>query len=42
MTDTDVTIPGNSGGIGGDTEIDLYADVVENELETVWKPYFKF
>jgi hypothetical protein len=32
MTDTDVTIP---GGIGGDTEIDLYADVVENELETV-------
>ncbi len=31
MTDTDATISGASG----DTEIDLYADVVENELETV-------
>jgi hypothetical protein len=31
MADTEVTISGNSG----DTEIDLYADVVENELETV-------
>ena len=35
MTDTDVTISGSTGGIGGDTEIDLYADVVENELDTV-------
>jgi len=35
MTDTEVTMSGNSGGAGGDTEIDLYADVVENELETV-------
>lgn len=33
MADTEVT---NSGNIG-DTEIDLYADVVENELESVWK-----
>jgi hypothetical protein len=29
MTDTNVAMS------GGDTEIDLYADVVENELETV-------
>jgi hypothetical protein len=35
MTDTEVTIPGSSGDAGGDTEIDLYADVVESELETV-------
>ncbi len=35
MTDTEVTMSVNSGGAGGDTEIDLYADVVENELETV-------
>ncbi|CAF0871590.1 unnamed protein product [Adineta ricciae] len=33
MTDTEVAISGN-GGAGGDTEIDLYADVVENELDT--------
>ena len=32
MTDIDLAI---SDGMGGDTEIDLYADVVENELETV-------
>ncbi len=31
MTDTEVTISGNIA----DTEIDLYADFVENELETV-------
>ena len=36
MTDTEVAISGN-GGAGGDTEIDLYADVVENELDTVRK-----
>ncbi len=36
MTETEVAISGNSGGTSGDTEIDLYADVVENELETVW------
>jgi len=36
MADTEVTISGTSG----DTEIDLYADVVENELETVWKYLF--
>jgi len=35
MTETEVAISGNSGGTSGDTEIDLYADVVENELETV-------
>ena len=35
MTETEVTMSGNSGGISGDTEIDLYADVVENELDTV-------
>ncbi|CAF0737178.1 unnamed protein product [Adineta steineri] len=34
MTDTEVAISGSSVGAGGDTEIDLYADVVENELET--------
>ncbi|CAF1124062.1 unnamed protein product [Rotaria sp. Silwood1] len=34
MTETEVAISGNSGGVSGDTEIDLYADVVENELET--------
>jgi hypothetical protein len=33
MTDTEVTISGNIA----DTEIDLYADFVENELETVGK-----
>jgi hypothetical protein len=35
MSETEVAISGTSGGIGGDTEIDLYADVVENELDTV-------
>jgi hypothetical protein len=36
MTETEVTVPGgSSSGISGDTEIDLYADVVENELDTV-------
>jgi hypothetical protein len=35
MADTEVAMSGNSGSAGGDTEIDLYADVVENELETV-------
>ena len=35
MTDTEVAISGNSGSAGIDTEIDLYADVVENELEAV-------
>lgn len=34
MADAEVTIPGNNSSAGGDTEIDLYADVVENELET--------
>ncbi|CAF3716741.1 unnamed protein product [Rotaria sordida] len=34
MTDTEVTISGNNSVAGVDTEIDLYADVVENELET--------
>jgi hypothetical protein len=34
MTETEASIAGTSGA-GGDTEIDLYADVVENELETV-------
>ncbi|CAF1075212.1 unnamed protein product [Adineta ricciae] len=34
MADTEVTTPGNHSGTGGDTEIDLYADVVENELDT--------
>ncbi|CAF2709850.1 unnamed protein product [Rotaria sp. Silwood2] len=33
MTETEVAISGTSG-VSGDTEIDLYADVVENELET--------
>jgi hypothetical protein len=33
MTDTEVTGSANTG----DTEIDLYADFVENELETVGK-----
>lgn len=32
MTDAELTI---STGTTGDTEIDLYADVVENELEAV-------
>jgi hypothetical protein len=35
MAETEVAISGSSAGAGGDTEIDLYADVVENELETV-------
>ena len=35
MADTEVTTPGDHSGTGGDTEIDLYADVVENELDTV-------
>lgn len=35
MTDTEITMSGNTGIAGVDTEIDLYADVVENELETV-------
>ncbi|CAF1569876.1 unnamed protein product [Rotaria sp. Silwood1] len=34
MTDTEVGISGNNNVTGVDTEIDLYADVVENELET--------
>ncbi|CAF3338815.1 unnamed protein product [Rotaria sp. Silwood2] len=34
MTDTEVAISGTSGVTGVDTEIDLYADVVENELDT--------
>ena len=34
MTETEASIAGTSAA-GGDTEIDLYADVVENELETV-------
>ncbi|CAF1103614.1 unnamed protein product [Adineta steineri] len=34
MAETEVTMSGNSGGTSGDTEIDLYADVVENELDT--------
>ncbi|CAF1349955.1 unnamed protein product [Rotaria sordida] len=34
MTETEVPMSTNSGGVSGDTEIDLYADVVENELET--------
>ncbi|CAF1031774.1 unnamed protein product [Rotaria magnacalcarata] len=34
MTDTEVAMPSISGVAGVDTEIDLYADVVENELET--------
>jgi len=33
MTDVDLTHTGTST-TGGDTEIDLYADVVENELDT--------
>jgi hypothetical protein len=42
MAETEVTMSGNGGGGGtvGDTEIDLYADVVENELETVRKFFF--
>ena len=36
MADMEVALAGNTGGAGGDTEIDLYADVVENDLETVW------
>jgi hypothetical protein len=35
MTDTEVALSGSTAGAGGDTEIDLYADVVENDLETV-------
>lgn len=35
MADTEVALSGNTGGAGGDTEIDLYADVVENDLDTV-------
>lgn len=36
MTEIDTTTSGNSNApAGGDTEIDLYADVVENELATV-------
>ncbi len=35
MTETEVAISGNTIGASVDTEIDLYADVVENELETV-------
>ena len=35
MSETEVAISGNAAGASGDTEIDLYADVVENELETV-------
>lgn len=35
MTDTEVALSGNTAGSSGDTEIDLYADVVENDLETV-------
>jgi hypothetical protein len=35
MADTEVAVSGSSAGVGGDTEIDLYADVVENELDTV-------
>lgn len=31
MTETEVTL---AGGAAADTEIDLYADVVENELDT--------
>lgn len=34
MTETQVAVSGSSAGASGDTEIDLYADVVENELET--------
>jgi cleavage and polyadenylation specificity factor subunit 6/7 len=34
MTDTEVALSGSTAGAGGDTEIDLYADVVENDLET--------
>lgn len=40
MTETEVAISGNSAGVAGDTEIDLYADVVENELDTVWNSNF--
>ena len=39
MTDTEVAMTGNSGNAGGDTEIDLYADFAENELETVGKTF---
>lgn len=35
MTETEVAISGSGSGAGGDTEIDLYADVVETELDTV-------
>lgn len=35
MTDTDVSISGNVATTGGDTEIDLYADVGESELVNV-------
>ncbi len=35
MADTAVALSGSTAGAGGDTEIDLYADVVENDLETV-------
>ena len=36
MTEIDTTTSGHgSAPAGGDTEIDLYADVVENELVTV-------
>ncbi|CAF4419354.1 unnamed protein product [Rotaria socialis] len=34
MSETEVVISGNTTGVSGDTEIDLYADVVENDLET--------
>lgn len=33
MADTEVALSGSTAG--ADTEIDLYADVVENDLETV-------
>lgn len=37
MTETEVTISSNNNHLtsGGDTEIDLYADVVETELANV-------
>jgi hypothetical protein len=35
MAETEVAMSGVTSGASGDTEIDLYADVVENELETV-------
>lgn len=35
MTETEVSISGSNAGASGDTEIDLYADVVETELDTV-------